>query len=210
MNRDDLSTYLRRVSERVVEGVLAHPDRIRKVLFPSSTETVIDDEVLITVSGLGYIDYELVPSARLSELGAPIGDVDLGGGGPARAFTSADVRKLATQLTLHPVTGLAQALSNTPLPPQAPPPSPAALIHLRASDRDGAIYIGATLAATGAGAWLSLQSSVLLWIAGQIVLAAAFVEWFVLLHECGHATLFRTRAFNTIGGHLAGALLQDR
>lgn len=120
MNRDDLSTYLRRVPGRVVEGVLAHPDRIRKVLFPSSTETVIDDEVLITVTGLGYIDYELAPSARISELGAPIGDVDLGGGGPARAFTSADVRKLATQLTLHPITGLAQALSNTPLPPQAP------------------------------------------------------------------------------------------
>ena len=121
MNRDDLSTYLRRVSERVVDGVLAHPDRIRKVLFPSSTETVIDDEVQITISGLAYIDHEITPSARISELGTPLGDIDLGGGGPARAFTPADVRKLATKLTLHSPAGLAQALSNTPLPPEAPP-----------------------------------------------------------------------------------------
>jgi fatty acid desaturase len=30
------------------------------------------------------------------------------------------------------------------------------------------------------------------------------VEWFVLLHECGHHTLFRRRGWNTAAGHVAG------
>ena len=31
-------------------------------------------------------------------------------------------------------------------------------------------------------------------------------RWFVLLHECGHGTLFRRRAVNTVVGHLASIL----
>lgn len=96
-----MTTYLRRVSERVAESVLADPDRIRKVLFPSSTETVIDDEVLVTIDGLEYWEEELLPDARVTKLGTPVGTVDIGGSGPARALRPADVRKLATQLAVH-------------------------------------------------------------------------------------------------------------
>jgi fatty acid desaturase len=41
------------------------------------------------------------------------------------------------------------------------------------------------------------------WLAGQVVLAVALVQWFVLLHECGHETLFRTRRLHGPIGHLA-------
>ena len=36
------------------------------------------------------------------------------------------------------------------------------------------------------------------------MLAVAFVQWFVILHECGHDTLFRTRTWNRVAGSVAG------
>ena len=62
----------------------------------------------------------------------------------------------------------------------------------------------ATLASTAAGVWLSTRPEPFAWAAGQAVLAASLVEWFVILHECGHHTLFRGRALNAIVGHIAG------
>ncbi len=49
----------------------------------------------------------------------------------------------------------------------------------------------------------ALSSSIWIWIAGQIILALAFVEWFVILHECGHRTLFRSRRMNQLVGVVA-------
>jgi hypothetical protein len=91
--------YLRRVSSRTVEQLLADPMRIRKVLFPSSTETVIDDEVLITVSAWQLVDDALGNAAFLAKGGAAIGEVMIGDG-PARGFTSAEVRRLSAKLAL--------------------------------------------------------------------------------------------------------------
>jgi omega-6 fatty acid desaturase (delta-12 desaturase) len=84
------------------------------------------------------------------------------------------------------------------------PPRPADLYHLRPGNPSGAVILGATLAATAAGSWLSSHDALLVWTLGQIVLAAALVEWFVVLHECGHDTLFRARALHRPVGHLAG------
>jgi fatty acid desaturase len=39
-----------------------------------------------------------------------------------------------------------------------------------------------------------------------VLLAVALVEWFVLLHECGHGTLFGSRWANIVTGHAAGVL----
>ena len=88
---------------------------------------------------------------------------------------------------------------NAPLPPL-----PAALRHLTAANGAGALFVGATAGITAAGVWLSLAGPVLPWITGQLLIALAMVEWFVLLHECGHRTLFRHRASNTVAGHVAG------
>jgi omega-6 fatty acid desaturase (delta-12 desaturase) len=63
---------------------------------------------------------------------------------------------------------------------------------------------GVTTAATGIGLSLGATRSVPTWALGQLLLAGAFVEWFVLLHECGHCTLFGRRRANVLAGHVAG------
>jgi fatty acid desaturase len=61
------------------------------------------------------------------------------------------------------------------------------------------------MATTWSGVWLSLRPGVAPWLAGQIVSAAALLHWFVLLHECGHETLFRSRRWHRVVGPVAGA-----
>ncbi len=87
---------------------------------------------------------------------------------------------------------------------QALPPDPAALGHLRPTDRAGWQHAGLAVALTGAGVWLSIAAGWPLWAAGQCLVAAALVQWFVLLHECGHGTLFATRRLNVVVGQVAG------
>jgi fatty acid desaturase len=64
--------------------------------------------------------------------------------------------------------------------------------------------ITALLAATGTGIWLSLQSSTWLWGIGQLGLSLCLVQWFVVLHECGHRTLFSAQRLNVVVGTVAG------
>jgi omega-6 fatty acid desaturase (delta-12 desaturase) len=86
-------------------------------------------------------------------------------------------------------------------------PSPSALVHLRPTDLRGAIVTAIVGGATALGAGLSLQGGFAAWIAGQALLALAFVQWFVVLHECGHETMFRGRRLNGAVGTLAGLLV---
>ena len=66
------------------------------------------------------------------------------------------------------------------------------------------MFAGCALALTGAGFWLSGRDSTAPWLTGQVMLAVAFVQWFAILHECGHVTLFRSRRLNLLTGHTAG------
>jgi omega-6 fatty acid desaturase (delta-12 desaturase) len=75
---------------------------------------------------------------------------------------------------------------------------------LKPRNSKGALYIFLATALTAVGIWLSLFDKPILWGTGQIVLAVAFLQWFILLHEAGHRTLFRTRLLNTAAGHVAG------
>ncbi len=84
-------------------------------------------------------------------------------------------------------------------------PRPAELQHLRPSDLAGALAVAGVGLTTAAGIALAVQPGIFLWAAGQIVLALALVQWFVVLHECGHDTLFRTRRLHPIVGRIAGA-----
>jgi fatty acid desaturase len=84
------------------------------------------------------------------------------------------------------------------------PPRPADLLHLRPTNAAGLTAVAAILFTTGAGVWLALQRHPVAWTAGQLILALALVQWFVLLHECGHETLLRTRRLHAIIGRLAG------
>ena len=83
------------------------------------------------------------------------------------------------------------------------PPPPAVLTHLRASNLRGAIVVAECVALTVGAVVLSTNANMGVWIAGQTLLALATVQWFALLHECGHETLFRTRRLHAPVGHLA-------
>jgi acyl-lipid omega-6 desaturase (Delta-12 desaturase) len=82
-------------------------------------------------------------------------------------------------------------------------PLPAQLMHLRPSNGAGVAVAGLSVLLTAGALWLSSRPGTLLWLAGQLLLALALVQWFSVLHECGHETLFRTRALHLPLGHLA-------
>jgi len=87
---------------------------------------------------------------------------------------------------------------------RASPPTPAALTHLRPSNAAAAGIVATSVGLTGGGIWLSLRPSVWLWAVGQVLLALALVQWFALLHECGHETLFRGKRINALVGQVSG------
>src|SRR4051794_34400476 len=78
--------------------------------------------------------------------------------------------------------------------------------HLQPSDAAAAFIVVRCAALTAAAVALCFSSSWIAWLAGEALLAIALVQWFIVLHEAGHATLFRTRWANTVVGHLAAFL----
>jgi acyl-lipid omega-6 desaturase (Delta-12 desaturase) len=83
-------------------------------------------------------------------------------------------------------------------------PAPAALVHLRPSNTAGVTLISVCGAVTIIALWLSSQASAWLWLAGQLLLALSLVQWFAILHECGHETLFRSKRAHGVLGQVAG------
>jgi fatty acid desaturase len=86
----------------------------------------------------------------------------------------------------------------------APAPPPAAVAHLRPRAGFAAAHTLGSIAALAGGLALASQPGWPPYLAGQALLAAAFVHAFVLLHEAGHHTLFRSRRLNRLVGHYAG------
>lgn len=85
-------------------------------------------------------------------------------------------------------------------------PSPSALAHLRPADGRGLLVTASAMSLTAVGVAVSVQGTWTVWLAGQLLLACAFVQWFVLLHECGHDTLFESRRLNAAIGACAGIM----
>jgi omega-6 fatty acid desaturase (delta-12 desaturase) len=89
-----------------------------------------------------------------------------------------------------------------PRSPRAPTPSD--LAHLRPTDALGASVFFGAAGVTAGSLFLSTQPQWWLWLIGQLLLALSLIQWFAILHECGHETLFRTRRFHAVAGHVAG------
>jgi fatty acid desaturase len=87
--------------------------------------------------------------------------------------------------------------------PEHRAPTPADLIHLRPDDRTGFLVIGGAIVGTAVALALTQLDGRAPWLAGQVLLALMLVQWFVILHECGHDTLFRTRRYHAAAGQLA-------
>lgn len=91
--------------------------------------------------------------------------------------------------------------------------SAAELTHLKPRNGTGALYTLLCLGLSSLGIGLTQLGSVialatpvhaLTWLVGSVILAFALLQWFVLLHECGHGVLFKSRTLNAYVGHLAG------
>ena len=82
-------------------------------------------------------------------------------------------------------------------------PYPADLTHLRPTDGAGLRIVALAGAGSVLGLVLSFAGGWGMWLAGQALLAAMLVQWFVILHECGHETLFRTRRWHDVVGRIA-------
>ena len=89
-------------------------------------------------------------------------------------------------------------------PRSSHPPTPSDLTHLRPSDAAGSAVILIAASATALALALSMRADLWLWLAGQVILAVALVQWFAILHECGHETLFRSRRVHGVIGQIAG------
>ena len=98
-------------------------------------------------------------------------------------------------------------MSHTALSPseeiRTSPPSPAAISHLRASDGAASKVVLSAVLLTASGIYFSWRGPVWLWAVGQVLFGFAMVQWFALLHECGHETLFRSKWLNAPAGRVA-------
>jgi omega-6 fatty acid desaturase (delta-12 desaturase) len=83
-------------------------------------------------------------------------------------------------------------------------PGPEALAHLRPTNAQGLFLVSLTAGLTSLAIWLSASEGWLRWAIGQVLLSGALVQWFAVLHECGHRTMFRGRGLNTAVGLVAG------
>ena len=81
----------------------------------------------------------------------------------------------------------------------ASPPPGSEVAHLKARDLLGSAFVAQCAGLTALAILLSTSDLILLWIAGQVLLAFALLQWFAVLHECGHGGLFRT-ALEPVGG----------
>ncbi len=95
------------------------------------------------------------------------------------------------------------APAEAPAPSRAPP-SNAQLAHLKPRNGTGFLYLAWSMGLTSLALFLSARDDWPLYLLGQLLLAVALLQWFVLLHEAGHSTLFRTPLLNRWTGRLAG------
>lgn len=100
----------------------------------------------------------------------------------------------------HPMTDI-----NLELPKMAKEMSlpTSELLHLKPRNAMGLIFVTGCVGLTAVSVFLSTMDSRLNWLSGQILLSVALIQWFALLHEAGHQTLFRARLLNNLVGHLA-------
>ncbi len=83
-------------------------------------------------------------------------------------------------------------------------PAPADLRRLVPRDGPGWAAVGLCALLTGSGIALAATTAWTLWAVGQALLTVALVQWFIILHECGHDILFRRRGLHVPVGHVAG------
>ena len=90
------------------------------------------------------------------------------------------------------------------LPQAAPALDPRIAKLLCPSNTLGGLYVSLASSTSLAALFLSLSGYTVLWLIGQLVWALSFLQWFSILHEAGHKTLFVSSTANRFFGHVAG------
>ena len=75
---------------------------------------------------------------------------------------------------------------------------------LQPTNRLGMFYFAHAMLMTITSISLSLSPNTWLWLLGQLLLSITFIQWFAILHEAGHKTMFRTRWLNQWICYIAG------
>ena len=78
--------------------------------------------------------------------------------------------------------------------------------QLQPSNLVGGFYLLLATLLTTLSLTLALADHTWIWLTGQLGLAIAMIQWFAILHEAGHKTLFRTRWLNRWSTYAAGFL----
>ncbi len=83
------------------------------------------------------------------------------------------------------------------------PPEISRFLHLQPRNWIGGLFVLMCSTVTGLSIYFSTFQHPLIWTLAQITLAFAMLQWFVLIHEAGHKTLFKNVRLNKFSGHLA-------
>ena len=74
---------------------------------------------------------------------------------------------------------------------------------LKSSNWHASALVARLVVVTLAALALTVAGGTFAWLAGQVLMAIAIMQWFFLLHDCGHRHFFATPALNTVFGHVA-------
>jgi fatty acid desaturase len=75
--------------------------------------------------------------------------------------------------------------------------------HLGANDFKASLQIFLMFFKTALSVALSVSNSPMAWFLGQILFAVVVLQWFVLIHDFGHANFFKHKALNDLFGFIA-------
>lgn len=75
--------------------------------------------------------------------------------------------------------------------------------HLKTSNRRAAGVVAYVGAITATALALSTSANGWVWLGGQVLLGFAIMQWFVLLHDCGHRHFFSVPFLNNLVGTVA-------
>ena len=113
---------------------------------------------------------------------------------PDRISTANDIRSKTTNPLMQNTAGAVTSAENYPVD----------INTLQPTNGVGTFYFICALLLTTVSIIISLSSSTWLWLVGQLFLSIAFIQWFAILHEAGHKTMFRSRWLNRWICYIAG------
>lgn len=113
---------------------------------------------------------------------------------PENVSTATDTRPEAVNHMTHNTAKATTDAENYPVDINA----------LKPNNGLGIFYFTCAIMLTTVSITLSLSSNMWGWLLGQLLLSITFIQWFAILHEAGHKTMFQSRWLNRWICYIAG------